>query len=168
MPEVGLRRKKGPNTGDNLMSKLLGLVGVTIALLSSNGAAAQALIGLKCTGHVTVSGSDIATKMDEHFIVDRARSKLIYRDPFSGKAITSYVLRVQARMYSGERISEGKTNGGFPIHHYETVQISREDGSITSTSLSTTTFPKGPSTTEMRFAGRCETENPNQRKSLKF
>lgn len=125
-------------------------------------------LGLKCAGQVWFSASNVRSDSEDHYVVDRTKRKLIQRDEFSGKAITTYALTVNSRFYSGERQEDGKTNGGFYVHHFETVQISREDGRITSSSLSTTTLPNGPSTNEMKFEGQCVSENPDQRKAPKF
>lgn len=151
------------------MKKVVGALAGTLAFVSAGNAAKPAArIGLKCVGQVRWSVMDSVSQSEDHYVVDRARRQLILRDAFSGKVITAYSLTVSPRQYSGERQEDGRTNGGFPVHHYDTVHISREDGSITSTSLSTTTFPNGPSTTRMTFEGSCVPENPDQRKSLKF
>lgn len=125
-------------------------------------------LGLMCTGHVRLPDGAEASPSEEHYVVDQAEGKLIHRDAYSGEAITTYELTVQSRQYRGERQEDGRTNGGLYVHHYETVHISREDGSIVSSSLSTTTFPNGPSTSEIRFEGQCVPEKPDQREPLKF
>ena len=103
-----------------------------------------------------------------HYVVDRSERKLILRDAYSSEAIATYELMAEPRQYRGERQEEGRTNGGFYVHHYETVHISRENGSIVSSSLSTTTFPNGQSTTEIRFEGKCVSENPDRLDTLEF
>jgi len=114
------------------------------------------------------SNVEETTAAEEHYIVDPEKGELILKDAYTGEAITSYELTVEARQYRGEREEDGRTNGGFPIYHYETVHISRETGSITSTSLSTTSLPGGPSTTEMRFEGSCVPEDADKLEELKF
>lgn len=129
---------------------------------------AESLLGLACTGQISFTGQGEGTRSEQHYVVDRARNKLIHRDAFSGEEISVYDLTVLSRQYRGERQESSKTNGGLDVYHYETVHISREDGSITSQSLSTTTLPSGPSTTAMKFEGQCVPENPDLRRGPLF
>lgn len=131
-------------------------------------ASASDRIGLVCAGEIKLANGAEGSFSEEHYIVDSDKKHLVLRDPFSGEAITTYNLTVEPRQYRGERQEDGLTNGGLNVHHYETVHISRETGSIISSSLSTTTFPDGPSTTEIKFEGYCTSENPDERDSLKF
>lgn len=123
-------------------------------------------LGLKCTGHVI---KPFVGEQDEtHYVVDFAKRSILFRDPINNKLIASYLLRVEERRFAGESVSDGHTNGGLPVHHYETIYISREDGKAQVNSLSTTSFPSGPTSVEMEWEGQCGRENPEQRSRLKF
>lgn len=124
-------------------------------------------IGLKCIGHLREPPSNDLN--EDHYVIDFKRKKIIHRDPFSGAVITAYDLSVRPRSYWGERQEDTRNNAGFIVHHYETVSISREDGSITSSMMSTNTMnPRNPAISSIEWVGRCERENPDQRKGLKF
>lgn len=147
----------------------LKLFSLGVLLMGSLTAASPAntRIGLKCTGHLREPPS--TDRSEEHYVIDLAQKKIIHRDPFSGAAITTYALSVRPRSYWGERQENTRNNAGFIVHHYETVSISREDGSITSSMMSTNTMnPRNPAISSMEWVGRCERENPDQRKGLKF
>lgn len=149
--------------------KTISLIPISFLLFGcSPEASANDRLGLKCSGEVRLSTGSEASPSEEHYTIDRTEGKLILRDAYTGEPITIYKLTISPRQYRGERQEEGRTNGGFPVHHYETVYISREDGSMTSTSLSTTSFPNGSSTTEIGFVGQCEPESPDQTKALKL
>jgi hypothetical protein len=128
---------------------------------------AETRIGLRCIGHLREPAS---TDLNEdHYVIDLERRKIIHRDPFSGDTITTYALSVRPRSYWGERQEDTRNNAGFIVHHYETVSISREDGSISSSMMSTNTMnPRNPVTSSLEWVGRCERENPDLRKGLKF
>lgn len=150
------------------MTKMLTVLCAFLIVGCAPNASASDRIGLVCTGEVQLANGAEGSFAEEHYIVDPDKGQLIHRDAYSGEAITTYSLTVEPRQYRGERQEDGRTNGGLNVHHYETVHISRETGSITSSSLSTTTFPNGPSTTEIRFEGHCTSENPDELDSLKF
>lgn len=156
------------SSGRQRLTKIYTVLCALVIAGCAPDASASDRIGLVCTGEVQLPNGVEGSFAEEHYIVDPDKGQLVHRDPFSGEAITTYNLTVEPRQYRGERQEDGRTNGGLNVHHYETVHISRETGSITSSSLSTTTFPNGPSTTEIRFEGHCTSEDPDELDSLKF
>ena len=138
-----------------------------IGILSS-GAAPGNRIGLKCLGQTRFSVLNSSSYSEEHYVIDRSTGKLIYREPVSGKSLTTYRLTVGTRLYRGIHEEDGRTNGGIPVHHKAEVVISRDDGVINTSSVSTTFFPNGASSQEITFTGKCEREDPDMRSRLKF
>lgn len=131
------------------------------ALWLSTAAAADELIGLVCDGQTTWPASIPDTVSQEHFIVDSHGGKIIHRGSRPSDVLAEYALTIDRDRYRGERQEEGRTNGGYPIHRFDTVSISRDDGAIESVSHATTSFPDGPITQTTRFEGRCEIEAAN-------
>jgi hypothetical protein len=107
--------------------------------------------------------------MIEHYVIDRTKGLIYFRDSVTGKLITTYKLKVGPTEYRGERSDNGRNNMGASSYTYDSISISRENGTITTSTLTTTDWKhRSPTTDEMVWVGRCEKRGINQREALKF
>ena len=118
--------------------KTLGIIAAASTALIG-AAPPDGRIGLRCTTRITKpTPSESSVSL---YVVDQRKRRMLSLDSTTGKLISSDPVRIEAGRFYVERVSDGHTNGGLPIHHYETLEISRQNGRLSESFLSTTYNP---------------------------